>query len=1307
MKKFVLTALAIAACFSHAQAQNVEGQIIAAQYGEFKVPGQTTGGTFSFAPDVCQVSGGNKPFSAFATGRAVKIVDGNPSLTEIATPSSVFISQCAVNMATTYTHVPPYYLTSGTGGLQEAITANQQGIAGPNSIILNAEWYSLIAPRSAAVVIASVTGNTNLPLVDVTSSPYTSYQWNGTQYVVTTPSGGSVNYNQGAAGAVTRTSTAKWQDSISIKDFGAVGGNLAADTAGLQAAVAAATAAGKSVYVPAGSYLLNNSSGPALSGANNVVIWGDGPASSLACNTVGAADCIASTGATGFGLANLSVSFTPTATTRSSGYAVDIETCTTCSLESVSLNNGDLSGLRLASSTHTWIKNLKVSNFEANGTFMINNQDLRLDGLTCANDGDACFETSWFDSEYTAHSIPCENITATNITSTNDVEAVLVNACRNVTVDGFGSIGSAKEAVFVGQDPTTTTAHWPDRVNISNGTIYGSGYGTNPLNVATAQALYVNVGTNPSGFISHIAFSNIQATHISSWGLQMAELQNDDVQASNLQFYDVGNGNNTGCLQTQGNQVNLNAVFCTDVGTYGLYDQNTVRLTGTGLNFNASSQVSGTDAIYLANTATGFVNLTNVSVNDTNATTFSSEIFDASTTGQHAMWNISITGLTTTGYLAPTAANGQTTYTYTDSGHSMVFRNGGMIQSFVPPNYYFLPTAGATPTSYVNGAVLYYQSKCWASGAQQTESIGWLDLYPTLTTESFALNHTGGCGFPIVVDLTAAATLSAPLVTATSFNNVALTTPASLATLGLASGITFNVSKGMTLTCSTCGTYNLDSFSGGSVSSVFGRTGAVTATSGDYAVAQVTGAAPLASPTFTGTLTTPALTVSGITGATQCLQVSSSGALSGTGSACGSGGGAVNSVTNSDGTLTISPTTGSVIASMALGHANTWTATQTLSGLNLSGVTGATQCLQANSSGVVSGSGSACGSGGGTTTNALTMNNSGSGAASGATFNGSAPQTISYNTIGAQQALTLTTTGTSGAATLSGGTLNIPQYSGGTGSSALSAVTAATTGSTINSGNNLIQWNWDLTGTPSPEYAFTISENTASTAVANPLGLMNVSTLSGSTLIPLTVQSSPTGSQTLPTLNILPNWNTTGNVLGGIYESVTDAASGSGSLMLELLHNTVNAFSVDKSGNGTFGGTVTANSFVSSNTVNNSEMTFTTGSSGDSTCPSATSGTSYLCTKSSGISASLNGAGYAPIGLNLRGTLTLTAAGSDAATVTGATSSSVCVFSATNSTAATNIASTFISAVAANAVTVTHVATSDNGGTLNILCTQN
>ncbi len=43
----------------------------------------------------------------------------------------------------------------------------------------------------------------------------------------------------------------------------------------------------------------------------------------------------------------------------------------------------------------------------------------------------------------------------------------------------------------------------------------------------------------------------------------------------------------------------------------------------------------------------------------------------------------------------------------------------------------------------------------------------------------------------------------------------------------------------------------------GAVSSVFGRTGAVSKQAGDYAVGDITGAAPLASPAFTGNPTAP------------------------------------------------------------------------------------------------------------------------------------------------------------------------------------------------------------------------------------------------------------------------------------------------------------------------------------------------------------------------------------------------------------------------------------------------------------------
>ena len=55
--------------------------------------------------------------------------------------------------------------------------------------------------------------------------------------------------------------------------------------------------------------------------------------------------------------------------------------------------------------------------------------------------------------------------------------------------------------------------------------------------------------------------------------------------------------------------------------------------------------------------------------------------------------------------------------------------------------------------------------------------------------------------------------------------------------------------------------------------------------------------APLASPTFTGTVTIPALTLSGVTGTTQCLQANSSGVVSGTGLPCGASGGGLSITT--------------------------------------------------------------------------------------------------------------------------------------------------------------------------------------------------------------------------------------------------------------------------------------------------------------------------------------------------------------------------------------------------------------------------
>jgi hypothetical protein len=207
VKRFLLFLLISLARYSHAQ--NVEGQIVAAQFGEFKV--QNEGNGFAFDPANCNISGGGKNFPAFAIGTPVKIVDTNPAQIETVTPigASITGSYCAVSLPAHYTHTS-FYLTSGTGGLQEAITNSKALAGGPNTILLNAEWYELVSPQTPATVIASVTGGSGFGLVDVTTTPYSYYQWNGSQFVAVSssfPASPGIVYNTNASSSTNATSS--------------------------------------------------------------------------------------------------------------------------------------------------------------------------------------------------------------------------------------------------------------------------------------------------------------------------------------------------------------------------------------------------------------------------------------------------------------------------------------------------------------------------------------------------------------------------------------------------------------------------------------------------------------------------------------------------------------------------------------------------------------------------------------------------------------------------------------------------------------------------------------------------------------------------------------------------------------------------------------------------------------------------------------------------------------------------------------------------------------------------------------------
>ena len=243
----------VALSFSSGSAQNIEGQIIASEYGTWTVPGYTSN-VYSFAPGSCRVQGGASFFFAFNTGTPVRIVDANPALSETVTPTSYVDTNvtCSLAIAPVNSHQTPFHLASATGGLQEALSQNLTTPA-TNTIILNNAWYIQVAAvgGNPATVIATVQGSANLGLVDVTQVPTVWYQWNGSQYVKVSLTGtaGDLGTLQSDLVANNQTNT----DAVDLYDFVATAPTSGVSTYSPQAAVNAAAANNGSAIIQPGA----------------------------------------------------------------------------------------------------------------------------------------------------------------------------------------------------------------------------------------------------------------------------------------------------------------------------------------------------------------------------------------------------------------------------------------------------------------------------------------------------------------------------------------------------------------------------------------------------------------------------------------------------------------------------------------------------------------------------------------------------------------------------------------------------------------------------------------------------------------------------------------------------------------------------------------------------------------------------------------------------------------------------------------------------------------------------------------------
>ena len=155
-----------------------------------------------------------------------------------------------------------------------AIVSQNSGAAQPSTTYAYQWWADtttgLLKIRNAANnawITVGTLASANLGLIPAGAASIVNADVNASAGIVAS----KLSFTQAGSGAAARTIDSKLKDTISVKDFGAVGDGVANDTAAIQNAVNT----GKKVYIPSGTYLCN------IVITNKTIIEGDGSTATI------------------------------------------------------------------------------------------------------------------------------------------------------------------------------------------------------------------------------------------------------------------------------------------------------------------------------------------------------------------------------------------------------------------------------------------------------------------------------------------------------------------------------------------------------------------------------------------------------------------------------------------------------------------------------------------------------------------------------------------------------------------------------------------------------------------------------------------------------------------------------------------------------------------------------------------------------------------------------------------------------------------------------------------------------------------
>jgi hypothetical protein len=116
-----------------------------------------------------------------------------------------------------------------------------------------------VADRALQFPASDAAASPTIPAASARASKFLSFDSNGLPVATVGVDATLDIFTQAGSGAVPRSVNSKLRDTVSVKDFGAVGDGVTNDAPAIQAAINAVSALGGGrVYIPQGSYLINN-----------------------------------------------------------------------------------------------------------------------------------------------------------------------------------------------------------------------------------------------------------------------------------------------------------------------------------------------------------------------------------------------------------------------------------------------------------------------------------------------------------------------------------------------------------------------------------------------------------------------------------------------------------------------------------------------------------------------------------------------------------------------------------------------------------------------------------------------------------------------------------------------------------------------------------------------------------------------------------------------------------------------------------------------------------------------------------------